>query len=122
MPINEEAIAPYRAGFRQRLLEERTRLAQRREVAWRAVRRAAEVLRARYDAERIVVFGSLAREGDFGEHSDVDLLACGVRQGQEFTAIAEIAAIGDGVEVNLVIEEMARPEVLERARREGVEL
>jgi predicted nucleotidyltransferase len=122
MRMNAESLTVYRAGFRQRLVREQLRLAQRREAAWGAARRAAEVLRARYGAERIFVFGSLARGHDFGEHSDVDLLACGVRQGQEFAAIAEMAAIDDGVAVNLVIEEMARPEVIERAHLEGVGL
>lgn len=46
--------------------------------AWEVAHEAAQVLRDRFGAYRIVVFGSLAHESWFTRWSDVDLAAWGI--------------------------------------------
>ncbi len=71
--VTPEQMAIYREGARRRRLREQQKLARRRERALALARRAAALLREDFGAERVMLFGSLAREGVFDTRSDVDL-------------------------------------------------
>ncbi len=49
---------------------------ERFEQAWEVAYRAARLLRERFGATRVVVFGSLAHRAWFRPWSDIDLAAC----------------------------------------------
>jgi len=102
--------APHPVTQAQRATLRRRRaaaMAQRealRERAWLAARACADVLRGRYGASRVVVFGSLVEEGGrrFGLRSDIDLAAWGIQAGDYFAAVAEMQRIAREFEVDLV--------------------
>lgn len=60
-----EEMAEYRATTRRRWEQEQQELVQREERAWEVVRRTAMLLREQFCATRVVVFGSLVRQGCF---------------------------------------------------------
>lgn len=102
---------------RLRALEEE-RLEDRRKEAWEKARAVATMLKERFSAEQVVLYGSLAR-GDFQEGSDIDLLVEGMRGSywDMYVAAEECAA---PFEVNVVCREDARPALIEAAMKEGV--
>jgi hypothetical protein len=78
---------------------------------------AAAMLRERYGAREVVLFGSLAT-GTTTADSDVDLAAGGVRSDDYFAALADLMAVFGGP-VDLVRLELAPPSLLDRIAAEG---
>jgi predicted nucleotidyltransferase len=78
---------------------------------------AAELLRNRYGAREVVLFGSLAT-GSFKERSDVDLAVRGIGQAEYFAALADLMALFGGP-VDLVRLEQAPPSLIDRIAAEG---
>ncbi len=96
LPLSDEELSVYRATARRRREGDREAEQARRDVAWAAARRAADLLRAQYNATRVIVFGSLAHGGWFTPWSDVG--------------------------VNLVDVNTCTPELLVAIERDGIEL
>ncbi|MGE5152944.1 MAG: nucleotidyltransferase family protein [Bdellovibrio bacteriovorus] len=78
---------------------------------------AAALLRTRYGATRVVLFGSLAT-GSHGETSDVDLAVEGLPSDQYFLALADLMALFVAP-VDLVRLEEAPQSLLDRIAAEG---
>ncbi len=112
----------YKRGALRRLRRERRELAQRRERAWALARRAASLLKEKYGASRVVVFGSLARESGFTKWSDVDIAAWGLRPEDTLKAWGEVMELSSEIELNLVDVSACPPEILKRIESEGVEV
>jgi predicted nucleotidyltransferase len=120
--VTAEEIAVYRAGGQRRWEQTREERARRRKQAWDAARRAAALLKVRFGATRVVVFGSLVREDCFTLWSDVDLAAWGICPEDTFRAIGAVADSDAEIALNLVDIETARPSLRAAIEREGVEL
>jgi len=121
IPTSEE-MARYRENLQRREAEDQQALARRKARAWGLARRAAEVLKARFAATRVVVFGSLASEDRFHARSDVDVAALGIAPDLTFRAIGQLLCLDSEIEINLVDVNTCRPPVLRLIEREGVEL
>ena len=88
----------------------------------RRARVAAAVLKTRFGARRVILFGSLAHGGWFGPHSDVDLAVEGLTGGVFWDAWRTVEeAIGERA-VDLVEIESAREPVRRAIERHGIEL
>lgn len=81
---------------------------------------AVDLLRQRYGAGRIALFGSLAA-GHCHEGSDIDLAASGIAPTRYFAALADLMGLFNGP-VDLVRLEEAPKSLAERIDAEGVEL
>lgn len=119
----DSPLAPYLVGLRRRAADE-----ARRDAAWRLEARAravsaAELLRDRFGATRVVLFGSVAR-GEGGPGSDVDLFVVGLRDADVLDAlVAADHAMGSVAPYcDVVPEQWARPAVARRIQEEGVRL
>lgn len=79
--------------WRGRQAEQRAAARQLAEQARGDARRIAALLRERFGARRVILFGSLARQG-FGPGSDIDLAVEGLPRGEFFAAwaLAEAAS------------------------------
>ena len=75
---------------------------QQRLHAWGVARRAAEILRAKYGATRVRVFGSILHPERFHAGSDVDLAVEGVTVGDYWDAVAEVFLLDETIKVDLV--------------------
>ncbi len=121
--LTPEEIEAYREAWRRRWAEEEARRAQRQERAWAVAHAAARLLKERFGARRVRVFGSLPTPW-FQEGSDIDLAVEGIppeRLGEAEAALAELAP---DFRVDLVpIEEIQdAPRLLRRIEEEGVDL
>ncbi|MFN8592283.1 MAG: hypothetical protein U0031_12560 [Thermomicrobiales bacterium] len=115
-------IAHYRAAARLWRETEQRALAAREQRAWDTARQAARELRAVYDVERVVVFGSLARPGHFTLWSDIDIAAWGLKPEATFRAIGTAMDCSAEFAVNLVDVTMCPSALLESIEREGVDV
>lgn len=120
--LTQEEIETYRAAARRRQDQEQQELIQRERRAWELARRAATLLRERFGASRVMVFGSLVHEGCFSPWSDVDLAAWGIRPEDTFRAIGAVMDIDAEIELNLVDVDTCSASLLAAIEREGVEL
>jgi predicted nucleotidyltransferase len=94
----------------------------RRNRAWEVACKAATILKERFGATRVLVFGSLAHGAWFTPRSDIDLLADGIPAEKFFHAEADVEAVATGYKVDLVDSRECSPELLEQVEEEGVEL
>ena len=120
--MDTTALATYRrtALLRQQAAVRRHR--ERLERARRLVRRAAALLRERFQAQRVVVFGSLLRPEHFGERSDVDLAAWGLAERDFLRAVAAVTSLDDEISVDLIEGEQAPPNLRQHIEEEGLEI
>lgn len=95
---------------------------QRWERAWEVARVAGELLRERFGATRVVVFGSLTHRAWFTQWSDIDIAAWGIPAGEFFRAVAMVTGLSSEFEVDLLDPETCRPSLRQRIEREGIEL
>ena len=86
------------------------------------VREAAIVLKSRFGARRVVLFGSLAHAAWFAPDSDVDLAVEGLVGEDYWQAWREIEAIVKDRPVDLIEVEMAGESLRRAIERYGVEL
>lgn len=123
-----EAGGERASGNRDEFERIRARLAEaEREKQQALIRQAkekaalvAEILKTRYSARRVILYGSLAR-GDFREGSDIDLLVEGMT-GSYWDAYVHAERAAAPFVVSLVCAEDASPELLESVSKEGVAL
>ncbi|WP_207707578.1 nucleotidyltransferase family protein [Desulfofundulus thermobenzoicus] len=122
MAYSEQDLAEMRAGLLKRREQRKKELAQRKELALAAAKRAAGVVR-RYGGCQVWLFGSLAGGGRFDEHSDIDLAVAGLPREVDFWRLyADVLAAAEPFSVDLVFMEAAGPELRENIRRHGVEI
>lgn len=98
------------------------RLGERWEQAWTVARVAARLLREKFGASRVVVFGSLAKKPWFGPWSDIDLAAWGIPADQFYRAVAAVTGGTPDFEVDLVDPAECQRRLRERVEREGIDL
>jgi len=100
--LTPQQLDVYRQTMRRRAAAADKRRAERRDAAWALAREAADLLRSRYGATRVLVFGSLAEGTHFGERSDIDLAAEGLRPSEHFAALGLLLALSGDFELDLV--------------------
>lgn len=95
-------IAPYRAASHRRRQAEQELLAQRKERAWGTARQAAKLLKERFGATKVLLFGSLAHNLWFSTTSDIDLAAWGIAPEDYFRAVAKLQDLSPEFSIDLV--------------------
>jgi uncharacterized protein len=93
---------------------------ERLDRAWQVARRAADLLRRRFGATRVVVFGSLAHDHWFTRWSDIDLAAWGIPPDAFFRAVAAVTGLSAEFKIDLVDPQDCRPSLRQAIDREGV--
>lgn len=120
--LTKEMVSEYRAAALRGQEERIEGLAPMRDHAWVAARRAAEFLRQKFHATRVVVFGSLVRPECFTVWSDIDIAAWDIAPEETFHAISTILDIDKAFNINLVDVNACRPSILKRILQEGIEI
>lgn len=108
-----EKMAVYRRTARQRQAQRQQLQEERRAAAVVFAHDAAALLKTVYGAERVILFGSLARQGIFDEHSDVDLAVQGLDERMYCRALAELMNLQPDISVDLIRMEEASPSLVE---------
>ncbi|MGB9792774.1 MAG: nucleotidyltransferase family protein [Thermacetogeniaceae bacterium] len=90
--------------------------------AWQVAVRAAAILKERYGAKKVVVFGSLVDRSRFTRWSDVDLAAWGIPDERFYAAVGAVTGISEKFKVDLLDPEDCRASLRRAIESEGVEL
>lgn len=93
-----------------------------RELLLGRIREAATVLKTRFDARRVILFGSLAHAAWFTPDSDVDLVVEGLMSDDYWRAWRLVEEIIADRPVDLIEIETAGESLQRAIRRHGVEL
>ena len=117
-----DEFAPYIAGLVQRERARRRRMRERATQALEAARTAAALLRRRYGATRVRLFGSVLHPERFHERSDVDLAVEGLAPQDYLSAWAVVNGPDAAFEIDLVDPRDCRPYIWEAVEREGVDI
>jgi predicted nucleotidyltransferase len=118
----ERDVAELRAFVKARSAARQQELAERKARALAVARHIAEMLRERYGC-RVWLFGSLAGDGSFAEHSDLDLALAGLPEDADFWKLyGEVLLLAAPFDVDLVLLESVSPGMREHVLPRGVEL
>jgi uncharacterized protein len=114
-PAEWRQYRPFRAG------KKTPPLVAQAEEARRVATFLATELRSRFGAEKVVLFGSLARS-EFSRHSDIDLAVWGVPPAEFYRAVAFASGYSKVWEVDLVDVEDCSEALRRNIEQEGVVL
>jgi len=122
--LSREELRSYRPWLRMERHRKDPEVSRRREEAWKVARVAAEMLKKRFRATRVVVFGSLARKTVFTPWSDIDLAVWGIAPEEYYRAAGAAMDIGleSGIRVDVVDAEESGPQLLAEIEQEGIRL
>ncbi|HOP39729.1 MAG TPA: nucleotidyltransferase domain-containing protein [Geobacteraceae bacterium] len=112
--VQRNKYRPFRSIRRQRPTE-------KVEEAKETATAIACELKERFCANRVMLFGSLARD-DFHEWSDIDLAVWGVAPTEYFRAVAFASGFSKVFKVDLVDAQDCSESLLQHVLKEGVEL
>jgi uncharacterized protein len=116
--ISPEALKqfhPFRNSPRESVVS------SRRETAKETASSLANELKDRFNATKILLFGSVTRS-DFGRSSDIDLAVWGISTANYFKAVAYASGYSNIFKIDLVDAENCQPSLLQHIIRHGVEL
>jgi len=117
--INPATMQRYRENAKRRFDALARHRDERRTKAWEVAHVAGELLRRRFHAQVVWVFGSLLQDGLFHDHSDVDVAALGLRQEDILKAVAAVTSLDSDISVDLVIFEDAPKSLRQIIQAEG---
>jgi len=110
------------AALEQREKREIEESKRRRHLAWNLAQKAAYLLKTQFDAQKVVVFGSLTHEKWFSSWSDIDLVAWGIAPLRFYAAVATVTGLSSSFKIDLVDIETCRPSLCSVIESDGIEL
>ena len=120
--LTPEQIETYAATLRERSAAAAARRRERQARAWVLAREAAGLLRARFGASGVRVFGSLADGEHFTERSDIDMAAGGLTPTTHLEALGALLGLSPEFEFDLVDLDSCPPGLRAAVERSGVPL
>jgi predicted nucleotidyltransferase len=122
--LTKEELRSYRPWLNMERHRKDPEASKRRDDAWKLARVAAGMLKKRFGATRVVVFGSLARKSVFTPWSDIDLAVWGIAPEKYYRAAGAAMDIGleEGVRVDVVDPEDCDRQFLKAIEQEGIDL
>lgn len=118
--ISPEKMAEYRGGARRREAARQAQLDERFQLAWEIARQSADILRDQFQAEKVVVFGSLVDRSRFHERSDIDLAAWGIPEMDYLRALGAVMDSTSEFLVDLVRVEEAYDHIRKIVESQGI--
>ncbi|HVO84376.1 MAG TPA: nucleotidyltransferase domain-containing protein [Syntrophobacteria bacterium] len=123
LELTRKDLAAYRQALRRKRKRSRPALWRtQRDALVQRVRAAADLLRSRFGAKRVVLFGSLAHEGWYDPASDVDLAVEGLSGADYWHAWREVEDVIGDRRVDLIDVESASESLRRAIERYGVEM
>ena len=120
--LTKEQIAEYRSTALLLQQQEEKKVVKRQLLGWKAAQQAAKLLKKKFGAQRVALFGSMVHDGCFTRWSDVDIAAWGIPPHNTFRAVGAVMGISQDIKINLVDVETCSPSLLSVIEQEGKEL
>ena len=123
--IDKHELASYRPWLTMECYSKDPDVFRRKDAAWNLARDITELLKRKYGAVSVVVFGSLVRETGFTPWSDIDMAVWGIAAEDFYQAAGEAIEKGleEGIRVDIVDPVVdCGPEFLKDIEKEGIEL
>jgi predicted nucleotidyltransferase len=120
--LTPEALKNYKKRVQMGVSNEQYQLSERRVKAWELANVAARMLKEKYGATKVSVFGSLVHQAAFTRWSDVDIAAWGIPVEQTFKAMADILNLGEEIPLQLVDVNTCSSSLLRVIQSQGVEI
>jgi predicted nucleotidyltransferase len=111
-----------REAFRRRRAETRVEVAKRRRRALTVARKAAKLLKEKFGATEVILFGSLARRGSFNLYSDIDLAEWGISSEDYLTAMEAVLYMNAEFKIDLIDPEFCSDAMREEIEKDGRKL
>lgn len=104
LDLSPEALKKYHPleAIRRRRVETRVEVAKRRRRAYAVARKAAKLLKEKFGAKEVILFGSMARIGSFTLYSDIDLAVRGIPSDRFYEAVGLIITFNMEFDIDLV--------------------
>ncbi len=112
-------MAAYKATARRCSVLEKQILFRRYRHAWELARQMSDLLKERFGASRVVVFGSLVRKELFHRRSDVDLAVWDLDENIYYRAVGQLLYLDSEISMDLVRIEEASDSLRSRIEKEG---
>jgi len=121
LELSPEELKQYHPweAFHRRRAETRVEVAKRRRRAYAAALKAAKLLKEKFGAKEVILFGSLARRGSFTLYSDIDLAVRGIDPLKFYAAGAAIERVDLSFQIDLVELETCSPAVFKNIEKDG---
>ena len=124
LELTREGWKPYVEGVKKRklVIELPPPIEEDRKQLWERIKKASQLLKTRFGARRVVLFGSLAFSPEFRKTSDVDLAVEELKKGSYWEAWRVAEEVIDDHSVDLIEIETATESLRRAIDRYGVEV
>ncbi|MBW4581534.1 MAG: nucleotidyltransferase domain-containing protein [Tildeniella nuda ZEHNDER 1965/U140] len=119
--ITPEQMAVYQASHHARKEQKQQQLLLRQQHGLQVAHQAAQLLKEKFGATRIVLFGSLLDLNRLHPQSDIDLAAWGLHEQDYLHAVSQLLDLSD-FSIDLIEAEYAPPKLLKSIQDTGREL
>lgn len=102
--------------------QDREQIRERYERAWEEAKKAACLLKEKYGAKKVIVFGSLVDLSRFNRWSDIDLAVSGIPAARFYAAVGAVTRLITDFKVDLVDIYDCKESISKAIIREGVEI
>ena len=121
LDLSPEALKKYRPldAIKKRRAKFSAEIADRRRRARIAARKAAKLLKTKFGAKEVILFGSLARRGSFSLYSDIDLAVRGIAPEKFYAAVSAVMDISPEFKIDLVEPEDCSPAMFKNIEKDG---
>jgi uncharacterized protein len=109
-----------RARIKETALISSSSTSHSRDEALKVAKQAAELLRQRFKAKKVVVFGSTATTIGFSEFSDIDIAAWGIHFDEYYRAVAAVNGLNSRFKVDLIDPESCLESLKKTILEQGV--
>jgi len=122
--ISSEELRRYNPMRSMEDYQKDPKVARRRLLSWKMAQIASKILKEKYGAKKVVLFGSLANEKRFTPWSDVDLSVSGLPPQDYYQAAGEILDLGLGQGIKIDVLDLADCPLTmkKKIKNEGIEL
>ncbi|MCL6436858.1 MAG: nucleotidyltransferase domain-containing protein [Leptolyngbyaceae cyanobacterium HOT.MB2.61] len=121
MQLSSDQLRRYRAGLQQKLKHQQEAQLQKQQRGWEVARQAAQILKSRWGASKVILFGSMLEAKKVHDRSDIDLAVWGLSPDDYFRTLSELLDLDPEFAIDLVEIEQAKP-LIRQAIQAGVEL
>jgi predicted nucleotidyltransferase len=120
MQVSKQKMDIYKATAKRRWKREQLQLSLSYSQKWVLAKKAAELLKEKFGAQRVVVFGSITQKELYHLHSDLDIAVWGLDEKKFHRAVAKLLELDPAQRVDLVRIENARASLRSVIEQEGV--